>query len=292
MRLIFLSLLVCQTSLAIALEMNTMKSKMEGLESDQIIKDQRITALDQKITALDQKISNMESNERALERLIMQGINYLETKITTLETEKEKMETKITTLETDKKKMETKITTLETDKKKMETKITTLETDKTSKDRKIRSLENDKSSKDRRLRKIEDKPYAFQCAYKHGWGAANTTIIWDKIWTSMSGVTGGFSLSTGQFTVGHSGVWEITFSMKARIDSGEEIRAYLYINGRQLTESEYYTYYTRSEGYVGSLGSRTLFMKLNKGDKVTLQAHQLSGVSYENTLCFHLAQPL
>ena len=231
MRLIFLSLLVCQTSLAmpdtscpglssLALEMNTMKSKME------------------------------------------------------------KMETKITRLETDKEMMESKITALETDKEKMKTKINTLETDKTSKERKKRSLE-------------ADKPYAFQCAYKYSWTTANSYITWDKLVTnSMSGVTGGFSLSTGDFRVGQSGVWEVTFAMRSMNESGEGMSANLYINGSKLDES-YYATYTNSYGFVESSGSRTLFIKLNKWDRVTLGTRSFTGDYLKDiTLCFHLAQPL
>ena len=181
---------------------------------------------------------------------------------------------------------------LENEKVTKDEKIKTLETKIQSLETRIQSLETDKSSKDRRLREIEDKPYAFQCAYQKKWTAAYSIIKLDKLLTtSMSGVTGGFSLSTGQFTVGHSGVWEVTFAMKSTNDSGETISAYLYINGSKLTESQYWTYYSKSEGWVGSLGSRTLFIKLNKGDKVTLQTTKLTGALYENTLCFHLAQP-
>ena len=83
------------------------------------------------------------------------------------------------------------------------------------------------------------------------------------------------------------------FAMLSTNDSEEQILAYLYINGSPLTEFKYLTYYKRSKGEVGSLGSRTLFIKLNKGDKVTLQTDTMTGDAlYQNTLCFHLAQPL
>ena len=170
----------------------------------------------------------------------------------------------------------------------MENKIATLE-------KKIQSLETvSRDLGDQRPTKIEDKPYAFQCAYQKKWTAAYSIIKLDKLLTtSMSGVTGGFSLSTGEFTVGHSGVWEVTFAMRSKNDSGDEIYAYLFINGGQLHESQYNTIYKDSYGYISSLGSRTLFIKLTKGDKVTLQTSTLTGDAlYYNTLCFHLAQPL
>ena len=170
----------------------------------------------------------------------------------------------------------------------MENKIATLE-------KKIQSLETvSRDLGDQRPTKIEDKPYAFQCAYKHKWTAANSVITWDKLLTdTTSALTGGFSLSSGEFTVGHSGVWQVTFAMVSRNDISTGIYANLYINGGQLTESLYWTWYGNSGGEVASTGSRTLFIKLTKGDKVTLQTSTLTGDAlYYNTLCFHLAQPL
>ena len=180
-------------------------------------------------------------------------------------------------------------------------KIEVLESDKIAKDERIKtlvteiqSLETDKASMDGRLRKMENKPYAFQCAYRNSWGSANSDeMTWEKFITdTVSGVTGGFSLSTGQFTVGHSGVWQVSYSVTFWLDTGEKALAYLYINGRRLTESRSWASYNNSVGDVGSLGSRTLFINLDKGDEVTLQTYQPNGNAlYWNTLCFHLVQP-
>merc|ERR1711936_769741 len=211
-------------------------------------------------------------------------MNMMKSKIEALESDKNKLRKEVASMKNEISTLERRLTT---EKQDLERKVNSLES-------RIIKLENDKTSKERRLTKIENKPYAFQCAYQDNWTAEKSIVKWDKFITNiMHGVTGGMSLSRGEFTVGHSGVWEVTYSMRSTTDSGEHINAYLNINGRQLRESFYATGYYDSEGWVHSLGSRTLFIKLNKGDKVTLQTDSLTGdgLNY-NTLCFHLAQPL
>merc|ERR1711936_193394 len=256
---------------ALFLEMNMMKSKIE-------VQDRKISDLDKKISDLEKKISNLQRDNAIKDQ-----------KISTLQSDNLNIKERIAQLMSGKINIDQKISNLKT-------KITTLETEKNVQEDEITALGSRITTENKNLQgklsKIENKPYAFQCAYQGYWTAANSIITWDRFTVnSMSGVTGGLSLSSGEFTVGHSGIWEVTYSIDSYKDSGEYIWAYLYINGRELRESQYYTGYWNSEGNVRSLGSKTLFIKLNKGDKVTLQTSIMASDVIENTLCFHLAHP-
>ena len=77
--------------------------------------------------------------------------------------------------------------------------------------------------------------------------------------------------------------------MRSRQDSGEYNQAWLYINGEQIEESKYWTYYYDSEGYAASLGSRSLYLSLESGDTITLRTGNISFLA-DITLCFNLAQ--
>merc|ERR1711936_1049714 len=173
--------------------------------------------------------------------------NIKDQKIKTLESEQMKLRREVTTMKSD-------ISTLKSEKKNIESKISILETTLTSESQNLKSrittLESDNTSKEGRLRKIENKPYAFQCAYKFKWTAANSVMTWDKLITNVKyGVTGGFSLSSGVFTAGHSGVWEVNFTTVSENDTHEWITAYLYINGKKLSESKYNSGYYKSSGF-------------------------------------------
>ena len=109
---------------------------------------------------------------------------------------------------------------------------------------------------------------------------------------SIYNVTGGMDINTGVFTVGqgYAGTWEISFSFVSEANSGEINRAWLYLNGEPIEESYHYTGYYSSEGIIASLGSRSLYMRLESGDTISLRTGVLGyGLEYIS-LCFNLAQ--
>ena len=71
--------------------------------------------------------------------------------------------------------------------------------------------------------------------------------------------------------------------------SGDINLAWLYINGEQIAESVHYTGYYESEGHVASLGSRSLYMRLESGDTISLRTGNIDTLA-DITLCFNLAQ--
>ena len=89
---------------------------------------------------------------------------------------------------------------------------------------------------------------------------------------------------------GYSGVWQITHTIRSLQYSGDYNQAWLYINGEQIRESYHWTYYGGSEGWVGSLGSRSLYMRLESGDTISLRTGNVGWGLYDITLCFNLAQ--
>merc|ERR1711936_45076 len=231
------------------LEVNMMKSK---IEADKNKLRREVTSMKSEISTLKSEISTLKSEKKKIESkisILESDKNIQRREVTSMKSEISTLETRLTT---EKQNLERKVSSLES-------RIIRLESDNTSKDEKIRTLENDKNSKERRLKKIENKPYAFQCAYQDRWKKEGAVMTWDKLSTNVKyGVTGGFSLSSGVFTAGHSGVWEVTYTAhfyKATILN-------LYINGsRKLNLDD---------------DDWTEFIKLNKGDKVTLQTLQTS----------------
>ena len=105
----------------------------------------------------------------------------------------------------------------------------------------------------------------------------------------MNNVTGGLDINTGVFTVGYAGTWEISYTMRSGQDPGTANEAWLYINGEQIEESRHNSFYYDSEGHMASLGSRSLYMRLESGDTITLRTGDIHGLD-DITLCFNLAQ--
>ena len=143
---------------------------------------------------------------------------------------------------------------------------------------------------------VRNPLFAFQCAWQDSWSADNSIITYDRLtYNDMSGggiihnVTGGLDILTGVFTVGHgfSGVWTVSYSITSVSTSESANQAWIYLNGEKIEESRHLTYITAWT--VQSLGARTLYMRLEEGDTVTLRTEAVLSL-YDVTLCFQLAQ--
>ena len=184
--------------------------------------------------------------------------------------------------------------------------MTEMETEMTAKDYRIAVLEDAMETKDQKIAVLEgavetlkSAPFAFQCAWQDGpWVDENSVITFDRLtYDGISGGNGGLDINTGIFTVdqGFSGVWSITYSIKSVEYNGEHNQAWLFINGERIAESYHNTEYYdgccgQFEGHIQSLGSRTLYMRLEAGDTVSLRSGTVGHGLYQITLCFHLAQ--
>ena len=142
----------------------------------------------------------------------------------------------------------------------------------------------------REFKQLKNQPFAVLCAWQDYWNTAHTVITYDRItYEAVVGGPGGMmDINTGVFTVGRgfSGVWSVTYSIQSWQYSGEVNHAWLFINGEQISESEHYTYNGDMAG-DDSLGSRTLYMRLESGDQVSLRTGEVQYLS-QTTFCFQL----
>ena len=143
------------------------------------------------------------------------------------------------------------------------------------------------------IKQLKNKPFAYQCAYQHHWDAADSVITYDSLtYDEISVDNGGLDIDYGDFLVGDglSGVWAVTYTIKSRQDSGERNQAWLFLNGEKIEESNHRTYYTGSDGRVGSLGSRSLYIRLETDDTIDLRTGRLDGSLYDITFCLELVR--
>ena len=239
----------------------------------------------------------VESNSES----IIQLWESLDQKISEL-----KMEMK-NNLEVEMEAKDQRIDSLETD---MKTKDNALKSEIEAKDRKIAALKKkmkrlrgrmtETEETDLQLREMVDQvrnpPFAFQCAFRDYWSTDDSTIFYDRLMTDTD-MTGGLNIDTGVFTVGFSGVYTITYSLMSNQKGGlfslyNEVYLYLnnsiYLNNGKIEESFHKTSNLNSNA-VFSLGSRTLYMRLEEGDQVTLRTGKIYELAYI-TVCFELSQ--
>ena len=143
------------------------------------------------------------------------------------------------------------------------------------------------------FKQLENKPFAVQCGWQDLWETDFRVINYDRLTINeISGGSGshhgGLDINTGVFIVPFSGVWAITYSFTSWQYSGQSNHAWIFVNGKQISESEHYTFNGDMAG-DDSLGSRTLYMRLQAGDAITLRTGTIEHLSLIN-LCFELVR--
>jgi len=111
-----------------------------------------------------------------------------------------------------------------------------------------------------------------------------TTINHDNIRTS-----GGFDLSSGNFTAPTKGIYLVSYSTNNRADSGDSLLVmFLRINGRPVFESFQFSYYTGPSGSVYEGFGRELPIYLDSGETLDLYCDICPGPLYYTTFCITL----
>ena len=275
---------------------------------------EEVDSMEVKMTNIMNRMTRMEAEMNAK----ADKIAVLEAAIKTLEGSKEIKDRRIAMLEDDKEVKGQRIAALEDAMETLEKAMITRNALKDANETgdiqfKMSGLEEEMKSLTGRLAvteeadfllrgmldQVRNPPFAFQCAWRENWLKDDRVITYNRLTLnemsggSTSNVTGGLDINTGVFTVpqGFSGVWAVTYSIRSLTFNDEKNWVWLYTNGEEIEESFLNAYYISGTfGEVSSLGSRTLYMRLEAGDTVTLRTGQ-TGELFQITLCFQLAQP-
>ena len=241
---------------SLEVKMTNIMDRMTKMEAEMAAKDQRITVLEDSLETKDQRIA------------------ILEVAMETLESNTETRDIQMCELEEEMKSLT----------------------------KRIKVTEDTDVLLTGMVDQVRNPPFAFQCAWQNSWHDSDSVITYDRL--TYDGIGGGsnfnvsrcLDINTGVFFVdkGFSGVWAVTFSIKSVEYNGEHNQAWLYINGEQIAESYHNAGYyddccPQYEGHVQSLGSRTLYMRLESGDTISLRSGTVGHGLYHITLCFQLA---
>ena len=87
----------------------------------------------------------------------------------------------------------------------------------------------------------------------------------------------------GIFIVPMSGTWTVSYSLESATDAEDFNIAYLYLNGEELRWSPIWT--NSASGFVESTGGRTVFLKAQAGDTISLRTTVLDWRVFEILTC-------
>ena len=105
------------------------------------------------------------------------------------------------------------------------------------------------------------------CAYKNYWNTDHAVVTYTKLTASDNSIPGaGMSTTTGKFTAGRSGLYQVVADMLMSDNNGN--RLFFRLNNNNLQESHMFSYLAGD--YEQEMGGRSMTMMLTKGDTVDL----------------------
>ena len=90
---------------------------------------------------------------------------------------------------------------------------------------------------------------------------------------------------TGEFTAPRTGVYLVTFSYWSSHNAGKRSHVWLHKNGVKIEETGHGTYFTGEWGQVQSTGGRSVYLRLNYGNTISLQTETVTGGMYRIIFC-------
>jgi len=236
------------------------KRKQEEMET-------RIDRMEAQCIKVEKKVKEKETNEKKLEEHINKVANKINRELQSLEEKVDIWE-----------KKEKKV------KDSLENKLSELS-------KKIEVSDNSLQSQILKIQSEGVLPYVMVCAYQFSWDVSNSTISYDRILSEFqTGGDGEMDLSTGVFTAGISGYYQVTLSGWVNIQSyGGEYYVFLYKNGKEMFESKWGLYIGSGDQHVYYTGSRTLIVHLAAGEELDVRAGLVvDAVLYQLVTCISL----
>merc|ERR1719347_1540589 len=145
----------------------------------------------------------------------------------------------------------------------------------------------------RQIQSLMDPPEIYYCAFKDVTNAQSASITYDSIFYARSNQgSGGLDTSSGLFTAGYPGTYEVSWALIAAMNAGSHVlRITLYKNGKTLDHPTIHeSSYTGFDGKVADQGGRSVFMHLDLGETLSLHCDDCTAGAYYVTFCAKLLQ--
>jgi len=144
---------------------------------------------------------------------------------------------------------------------------------------------------------LKNPPHYHICVYQHFTSVRSSNVQFQKELYSDCNMCDGeegnspanFDLASGVYTNGWPGTYTVTWDLWAGDDHGEPwVEIYLQKNGVNIEESYHASVYTGSSGYVDDQGGRTMILRMESGDTLSLRCQDCSAHVYDITFCVSL----
>merc|ERR1711915_477013 len=136
---------------------------------------------------------------------------------------------------------------------------------------------------------LKNPPYYHICVYQYFTSVTYSNVQFEKEVYSDCNMCDGeynntqanFDLASGVYTNGWPGTYTVTWDLYAIDDHGDSnVHIYLRKNDVNIEESRHISHYTGSSGGVLEQGGRTMILRMETGDTLSLWCQDCSAVVY------------
>merc|ERR1711915_762580 len=126
---------------------------------------------------------------------------------------------------------------------------------------------------------LKSPPVYHICVYQTYTSATSSNVPFEKTVYSQCNncQNANFDLASGVYTNGWPGTYTVTWDLYAGNNDGDPwLEIYLKKNGEIIQESEHWSYYSGSSGVVLDQGGRTIILRMETGDELSLYCSDCS----------------
>merc|ERR1719419_1839144 len=120
---------------------------------------------------------------------------------------------------------------------------------------------------------LKSPPVYHICVYQSYTTAKYSNVQFDKTLYSKCNncQNANFDLASGVYTNGWPGTYTVTWDLIAYDNAGDRyVEIYLKKNGEKIVESTHYSVYSGSSGWAVDQGGRTMILRMETGDELSL----------------------
>merc|ERR1711915_1016136 len=138
---------------------------------------------------------------------------------------------------------------------------------------------------------LKSPPVYHICVYQTYTSATSSNVPFEKTVYSQCNncQNANFDLASGVYTNGWPGTYTVTWDLNADDGAGDHyVEIYLKKNGETIDESRHVSYYTGSSGDVSDQGGRTMILRMETGDQLSLYCDNCNAGVYDITFYISL----
>merc|ERR1711915_172599 len=138
---------------------------------------------------------------------------------------------------------------------------------------------------------LKNPPHYHICVFLLRTTVSSQTMSFEKVLFNECNMcdNADFDLDTGVYKNGWPGIYTVTWDLYAKGIDGKYVSIFLLKNGQRIDESRHFSQYYGSNGFMWEQGGRSLILRLETGDTLSLYCDNCAAVVKDISFCITLS---